>query len=128
VPTTLRQRRGAAAEEIAAAHVIGLGWRVIARNVKLGRDEVDILAVDPGPPTCLVNVEVRSLSVSAFGEPEERVDRGKVARLYRALHAVAAGLGSEPKLARLSRRVDLVIVDRRSGAPVIRHLKALEPP
>jgi putative endonuclease len=128
VATTLRQRRGADAELLAAGYVTGLGWRVVARNVKVGRDEVDVLAVDPGPPRTLVNVEVRSLSVSAFGEPEERVDRGKVARLYRALHAVASALEADAGLGRLPRRVDLVIVDRRTGEPVIRHLRALEPP
>ena len=126
--TTLRQRRGADAEQLAAEYIRGLGWRVVARNVKVGRDEVDVLALDPGPPRTLVNVEVRSLSVSAFGEPEERVDRGKVARLYRSLHAVASSLESDEGLGRLPRRVDLVIVDRRTGAPQIRHLRALEPP
>ncbi len=128
VAATLRQRRGAAAELVAAEYVAALGWRVVARNLKAGRDEVDVLAVDPGPPATLVNVEVRSLSVSAFGAPEERVDRRKVARLYRALHAVASGLESDEGLNRLLRRVDLVIVDRRSGATVIRHLRAVEPP
>lgn len=126
--TTLRQRRGADAEQLAVAYVEQLGWRVVARNVKVGRDEVDILAVDPGPPRTLVNVEVRSLSVSAFGEPEERVDRGKVARLYRALHSVAGALESDEGIGRLARRVDLVIVDRRTGTPLLRHLRALEPP
>jgi Holliday junction resolvase-like predicted endonuclease len=128
VATTLRQRRGADAEQLASVFVEQLGWRVVARNVKVGHDEVDILALDPGPPRCLVNVEVRSLSVSMFGEPEERVDRGKVARLYRALHSVASGLESDEGLDHLPRRVDLVVVDRRSGLPVIRHLRALEPP
>ena len=113
---------------LAAAYLENLGWRVMARNVKVGRDEVDILAIDPGPPRCLVNVEVRSLSVSAFGEPEERVDRHKVTRLYRALTAVASTLESDEVGGRLPRRVDLVVVDRRSSHVDIRHLKALEPP
>lgn len=110
------------------AYVAELGWRVVVRNLKVGRDELDILAVDPGPPVTLVVVEVRSLRTAAFGEPEERVDRAKVGRLYRALAGLGTSLETGEGLGRLPRRVDLVIVDRRSGKPEIRHLRALEPP
>ncbi|MEX2547301.1 MAG: YraN family protein [Chloroflexota bacterium] len=125
---TERQRNGASAEAEAVAYVAELGWRVVVRNLKVGRDELDILAVDPGPPVTLVVVEVRSLRTAAFGEPEERVDRAKVGRLYRALAGLGTSLETGEGLGRLPRRVDLVIVDRRSGKPEIRHLRALEPP
>ena len=125
---TQRQARGAAGEEAAARYLATLGWRVVARNVKVGRDEIDILAVDPGVPKTLVVVEVRSLRTAAFGHPEERVDRLKVGRLYRALAGLAGAVESDGGLNRLPRRVDLVIVDRRSGRQEIRHLRALEPP
>jgi len=125
---TQRQARGAAGEETAARYLATLGWRVVARNVKVGRDEIDILAVDPGVPKTLVVVEVRSLRTAAFGHPEERVDRLKVGRLYRALAGLAGALEPDEGLNRLPRRVDLVIVDRRSGREEIRHLRALEPP
>ena len=113
---------------MAAAYLAKLGWRLVARNVKVGRDEIDILAVDPGPPKTLVVVEVRSLRTAAFGYPEERVDRLKVGRLYRALAGLATALESDDGLNRLPRRVDLVSVDRRSAREEIRHLRALEPP
>ena len=125
---TERQRRGTAAEDEAVAYVEGLGWRVLARNVKVGRDEIDVVAVDPGAPAFLVCVEVRSLRTTAFGAPEERVDRRKVGRLYRALAGLGAALVSDEGFNRLPRRVDLVIVDRRSGRTEIRHLRSLEPP
>jgi putative endonuclease len=105
-----------------------LGWRVIERNLRLGRDEIDILAVDPGPPQALVVVEVRSLRTSTFGAPEERVDRSKVGRLYRAVAGLSAALESDGDVTRLTRRVDLIVVDRRSWPTQIRHLRALEPP
>ncbi len=117
---TLRQRRGAFAEEIAAAHVAAIGWQVIGRNVMVGSDEIDILAIDPGPPPALVCVEVRSATSTDFGAPEERVDRLKVARLYRSMAGLRVNI-------RLPRRVDLVVVDRRSGQR-IRHLRDLEAP
>lgn len=105
-----------------------LEWRIVIRNLKVGRDEIDILAIDPGPPTTLVVVEVRSLRTAAFGSPEERVDRRKVGRLYRALSGLGSTLDAGDGLGRLPRRVDLVIVDRRAGRAEIRHLRALEPP
>ncbi|MGI8929278.1 MAG: YraN family protein [Candidatus Limnocylindrales bacterium] len=125
---TERQRRGALAEAEAAAYLEHLGWRVVGRNVKVGRDEIDIVATDPGPPATLVVVEVRSLRTATFGSPEERVDRAKVGRLYRALVGLGAQLQSNEGVGRLPRRVDLVIVDRRSSRPEIRHFRALEPP
>jgi Holliday junction resolvase-like predicted endonuclease len=67
-----------------------------------------------------VFVEVRSARSDSFGTPEERVDRAKVQHLYRASRALSAAHG-------LRRRVDLVVIDRRSGQSVIRHLRALEP-
>jgi putative endonuclease len=119
---TTRQRRGAEGEALASAHVLELGWQLVGRNVKVGRDEIDILAIDPGPPETLVFIEVRSLRTSAFGSPEERVDRLKVARLYRSMASFAAAGAWRP------RRVDLVIVDRRKPRVEIRHFRALEPP
>src|SRR5512141_710139 len=102
---TTRQQRGSQAEDDAAVYLEQAGWQVIGRNVRLGRDEIDILATDPGPPPQLVFVEVRGASSAAFGVPEERVDRAKVGHLYRAARLL-------PFARQLPRRVDLGIVDR----------------
>ena len=117
---TARQQAGRKAEDEAAAHLALIGWRLLGRNVVVGRDEIDILAIDPGPPAELVFVEVRSAASSQFGTPEERVDRAKVAHLYRASRALTGAHG-------MRRRVDLIVVDRRSGESAVRHLRALEP-
>jgi putative endonuclease len=118
---TARQQAGRLAEDEVAAHLALSGWRLLGRNVVVGRDEIDILAIDPGPPAELVFVEVRSATSDRFGAPEERVDRDKVAHLYRASRALTAPLG-------LKRRVDLAVVDRRGGGLVIRHIRRLEQP
>ncbi|HEY8135690.1 MAG TPA: YraN family protein [Candidatus Limnocylindrales bacterium] len=117
---TARQQAGRAAEDEVAAHLALSGWRLLGRNIVVGRDEIDILAIDPGPPAELVFVEVRSATSDRFGTPEERVDRDKVAHLYRASRALSGPYG-------LRRRVDLVVVDRRTGRRALRHLRALEP-
>jgi putative endonuclease len=118
---TLRQRHGALAEDAAASYLEGLGWRLIERNVKVGRDEIDIVAMDHGPPPMLVCVEVRSATSPDFGTPEERIGRLKVSHLYRAMRGYRLeGVRGLP------RRVDLVVVDYRSGSAVVRHLRSIE--
>jgi putative endonuclease len=116
---TVRQRRGSHAEDSAVEWLTARGWQIVARNVKVGaHDEIDIVAVDPGPPRELVCVEVRSARSRAFGSPEERIDRRKVASLYRAMRSFQSDIP-------LPRRVDVLIVDRRSISTEIRHLRAV---
>lgn len=128
---TLRQRRGAWAEKLASEHLTALGWRVLASNLRIGRDEIDLLAIEPGErdsPAMLVVVEVRGLHSRSFGAPEESVDRAKVARLYRAALTLRAA-GSLPhgeSLPRVSWRVDLIVLDAREEPLRLRHLRALE--
>ncbi len=56
---TSAQLAGDAAETLVAARLAEAGWTVLARNVHIGRHELDLVAVDPGPPAALVIVEVR---------------------------------------------------------------------
>jgi putative endonuclease len=122
-----RQRTGTEGETAAVGYLIGHGWRVVARNIHLDGVEVDILAVDPGPPSTLVVVEVRSQRSDKYGSPESKVNRSKVARLYRALAAVRNGDGVAADIYPRSVRVDLIVVDLRRGREDVRHLPALEP-
>lgn len=118
------------------AHVASLGWTVVARNVMVGRDEIDIVALDPGPPPVVVCVEVRSGASSRFGAPEESVIGRKVRRLYRSMAAVRA-TGALPDGTRVpwatAWRIDLIAIDDApllapgAGGPTVRHLRGLEP-
>jgi len=125
---------GAAAEDAAAAHLVELGWTIAARNVRIGSDELDIVALDPGPRPALVIVEVRSTSGPRFGAAVESVDTRKVVRLYRAAHALRrGGHGALPLwYARASEwRVDLLTLHRPRGAAAWTigvHVRGLTPP
>jgi putative endonuclease len=104
------------------------GWVVLARQIRVGRDELDIVALDPGPPAMVVVVEVRSRRSSRFGTQEERLDEAKVRRLYRAMHVLRAqGRLPDGRVLPANRgwRVDLVALDRGVGR--LRHLKGLIP-
>ena len=54
----LQHERGRAAEDAAARHVEGLGMRVVERNLRVGRLEIDIVAQD-GEVIALVEVRTR---------------------------------------------------------------------
>ncbi len=130
VHSTTAQRIGDAAEALVADRLVAAGWTIIARNLRLGRDEIDVLAKDPGPPAALVIVEVRRRGRRDFGLAEETLDRRK--RL--ALRRVVGVLRAEPRLPdgrrlpRLPLRVDLVAIDDApDGTRSIRHHRAIRP-
>jgi Holliday junction resolvase-like predicted endonuclease len=130
---TGRMRAGALAERLVARRLTAAGWRVLATDLRIGRSELDVVAVDPGPPPQLVVVEVRANRASAFGAPEERVDRAKMHAVYRgALLLRAAGrLPDGTPLPRLPLRVDVIAVELGTtlggAAPgsVVRHLRGV---
>jgi putative endonuclease len=110
---TPAQRAGDRAEDATAAALAAAGWRILGRHVRAGRSELDLVAVDPGPPATLVVVEVRWRRSRAYGLPEESVDGRKLARLRRgALRLVGDGiLPDGRRLPDLPLRLDLVAVE-----------------
>jgi putative endonuclease len=119
---TAAQLAGDAAETLVARTLIDAGWTLLARNVHVGRRELDLVATDPGPPPALVIVEVRWRRRRDFGLPEETVDYRKRARIRQA----AYGLLERDDLPHLPVRFDLVVVEpgRGGGEPLIRHHRA----
>jgi putative endonuclease len=110
---TRAQDSGDAAEQLVADHLTSIGWSILGRNIHVGRFELDLIAVDPGPPPALVAIEVRWRAGREFGLPEETVDARKRARV----RAAAFGLlerGALPDglpLPHLPVRFDLIVVE-----------------
>lgn len=106
-------------ENVAAARLVEAGWRVLDRNWRGTRGELDIVALDG---TVLVVVEVKTRRGTRFGHPAEAVTAAKLARLRRltgewiATHrARASGV-----------RIDIVAVTLpRSGAAHVEHLRGV---
>jgi putative endonuclease len=115
---TPAQRLGDAAEAHVADRLAFAGWQILAHQLRVGRAEIDLVAVDPGPPRTLVFIEVRWRARRDFGLPEETVDHAKRARLHAAAYALVDGSRPGPKLPRLPVRFDLVVVE---PGGVIRH-------
>ena len=115
-----RQQLGRAAEEAAARYLQARGWRVLDRNVRIGRGELDLIA-RRGP--VLAFVEVKARRSGAAGAPEDAVTprkRRQVARL--------AGLWLAVRPWALTGvtdvRFDIVAVDAASLPVSVRHLPA----
>jgi putative endonuclease len=110
---TEAQRAGDGAEGRVAAHLASEGWRILGRQVRVGRAEIDLLAVDPGPPAALVIIEVRWRGRRDFGIAEETVDHRKRARLRRAAFALreTGALPDGTELPPLPVRFDLLVLE-----------------
>jgi putative endonuclease len=127
---TPAQRAGDAAELDVALRLAAGGWRLLGRHVRLGRSELDLVAVDPGPPRALVVVEVRWRRRRDFGLPEETVDHRKLAHL-RAGAGRLLETGRLPDgtiLPNLPVRLDLVVVEPPllTGGPTrVRHHRGI---
>ena len=76
---------GARGEEIAAEYLGKMGYRIIAQNLRVSHDEIDIVAEDEAK-TVFVEVKSRADTPSnrRFGRPASAVDYAKQQRLIRA--------------------------------------------
>jgi Predicted endonuclease distantly related to archaeal Holliday junction resolvase len=122
---TSAQHSGDAAERLVADRLASAGWTVLGRNIHVGRYELDLIAVDPGPPAMLVAVEVRWRAGRAFGLPEETVDARKRARIRAAAYGLLerGTLPDGSGLPHLPLRFDMVVVE--PGDLVRHHRHAL---
>ena len=126
---TVQQRAGDAAEALVAERLSRAGWTIVARNLHLGRLEVDLLAIDPGPPAELVLIEVRWRRSREFGLPEETFDARKRRHLRAAIVTLLGrdGLPDGTPVPQLPVRIDLVVVEpplRAGEPPRMRHHRA----
>lgn len=85
---------GRQGEAIAARFLEGQGWRIIARNYRAGRKEIDLIAERAG---VVAFVEVKSRRTARFGTPLEAITwkkRREVACVARAWLHANPGVGS----------------------------------
>lgn len=110
-----RRQLGAAGEAEAARHLEAQGYRVLARNVRAGGVEMDLI-VTKG--RTIAFVEVKTRTNRRAGTPEDAVDAHKRARLIRG----AAAWAREHRTRGRSLRFDVVSVEPdEDGALRARH-------
>jgi putative endonuclease len=101
------ERRGRAAETIAALLLRLKGYRILGRRVRTHAGEIDLIARTPSGLVCFVEVKARSaetLAAEALGVRQQ-------ARIARAAELFLAG---RPGLARKGARFDVVTVTPRA--------------
>ncbi|MEI7491523.1 MAG: YraN family protein [Bacteroidota bacterium] len=75
---------GKKGEDLAAEYLLSKGYKILARNFRAGKAELDIVAFDG---KTLVIVEVKTRNTNYFGEPEQWVTPSKQKLLIRAANA-----------------------------------------
>jgi len=76
--------KGKQGEEIAVEFLKKKGYKILETNWRLGRNEIDIIAIDG---KFIVVVEVKTRNSNQFGEPEIAVTREKQKALIRSANA-----------------------------------------
>jgi putative endonuclease len=105
-------------EDLAARHLAGLGYRVVDRNWRWRRGEIDLIAEKAGE---LVFVEVKARRSHSFGSPAEAVTRAKQRKLIQAAQAYLLDHGKSD--ARW--RIDVIALDLARDGEVV-HLEHFE--
>lgn len=95
---TAAQRTGSAGEAAAAEYLTGKGHRVLERNWRAGRDEIDLITMDG---QALVFVEVRTRAQTALVGGFHSIDARKKAALRRVCGAYLQSRNPRPRTYRL---------------------------
>lgn len=104
---------GKKGEDLTAAHLQGLGYRILGRNLRTSEGEIDLLAEDG---EWLVFVEVRTRRGREFGTPQESITASKKERLIRVAEAY---LEEHPQDSPW--RIDIIAIELGGGQPRIEH-------
>ncbi|MFC0675592.1 YraN family protein [Brachybacterium hainanense] len=118
VPGLTTRELGRLGEDLAAAHLAASGWRVVDRNVQIGRGELDIIALED---RTLVFVEVKTRRSLLTGVPQAAVTARKCQQLRRLAGQYL--LGSAPPHRDL--RIDVLAVFAGPDACSLEHLRAV---
>ena len=104
---TVKQTIGNRGEELAAKELKKMGFKVIERNYRASRYEIDLIACDK---ECLIFVEVKARSCTdpenmAYGRPARAVTQSKRTFL---INAARSYLKQNPKYEGLRVRFDVI--------------------
>jgi putative endonuclease len=124
-----RRALGDLGEEIAASHLIRLGFRILARNVRTRYGEIDLIAFD-GKALVIVEVKTRRCRARADGtgpqcNPLERLRPSQQARLRRlAVTWLSEQRAHRPRAGEIRFDAIGVVLDARDRLLALDHLEA----
>ena len=106
---------GLLGEDLAVNHLEENGYKVLERNYRFDRAEVDIMA---SKDSVLAVIEVKTRSSVAFGDPQDFVKPKQIRNLVKAVdHYI------ESRSLDLEVRFDIIAISKTSEGFNIEHLK-----
>ena len=115
-------------EDIAAAYLESIGYRILHRNYRFGRLEIDLVCCEPPGDGLdafsgqgeIVFAEVKTRSGLGFGRPEEAISETKQRRIAQAAQAWLR----ERSMEQASCRFDVIaILLQKNADPIVTHFK-----
>jgi putative endonuclease len=111
-----KRREGSRGENLAAEHLERTGYRIVERNYRFERGEIDLIAKDGEE---LVFIEVKARRSDAFGPPEDAITTQKQEQIKR----VAEGYLFERQIEEQACRFDVVAITFNHGKADIRVIR-----
>jgi putative endonuclease len=118
--TDLRQHLGRLGERLALEHLERLGFRLVARNFRSRRGELDLIVCDDAT---IVFVEVKARRTGAVAGPLHEVPPRKQRQVRRIAAAWLAETADRPRARDLRFDVVGVTVDRHGALARLDHLE-----
>ncbi|MGB7784748.1 MAG: YraN family protein [Salinimicrobium sp.] len=106
---------GKEGEELAVAHLLNHGYKIVARNFRYLKAEVDIIARKKG---VLAVVEVKTRSTPDFGDPQEFVKKKQINSLIKAVDFFVNEQNLDVEV-----RFDIIAIIRNKAGTRIEHLE-----
>lgn len=107
------RKKGTEGEDLAATYLEHNGYRILERNYRYDRGEIDLIALEGGE---LVFVEVKARYTAEFGSPEESVTSSKEEQMKK----VAEGYLLQHQMEDQACRFDVVAITFADRRPQIR--------
>jgi len=111
-----RRMQGKAGEDLAALYLEQHGLKIVKRNYRFERGEIDLIAEEGDE---LVFVEVKARRSAVYGTPEEAVTEKK----QEQVQAVAEGYLFEHDITNRPCRFDVIAIEFRNEKPEVRHIR-----
>lgn len=106
---------GSSGEEIAVHFLEGRGFRILQKNFRFGRGEIDLVAEEG---ETLVFVEVKFRRSLSHGLPEDSITPAK----QRQIRRVAEGFLLVNRIDGRPCRLDVIAIEQRGAEVVVRHI------
>jgi len=107
---------GMCGEDIASRYLAAKGYRILSRNYRGGRCEIDIIAEIEGT---IVFCEVKTARTDQFGSPVSWVTPGKIRHIARA----ARDYILSHSIVGRSFRFDVIGLEARTGGYAVTHIE-----